>query len=403
MKRTNHTTRRVITTLLATMVLAAVPSIALAQTGDSAPAQGETESSADVRHSVAELPRSIEANKERIFAAIKQRLETLDQLSQTVASNDHITADHATRLQNEYREVAQILEEARGAVEEAETAKELREAVSEAFSEALVFPLRRPKTRLVLQSHSMVAKSKGMAGFGEHLESIMERLAENGHDMAAAQAALDGATSLIDEGRAIAAPVAENVIDLDPKDWPDSATKSALNQGHTDLQNAKQQLKRAQEQIQATVSVIKETMPKGEETHPCRLPRAKKDLKKNCPSALKIAPTSVDGENSPRPLKISPSRIPGSTGPSIGHLKAGDNENSPRPLKISPSRIPGSAGPSIGYLQDGIAKKKIPQERSNFPGCSFANSQWTKSSPYSAPICPSDIWKHRPTSRIPRS
>ena len=373
MKRTNHTTRRVITTLLATMVLAAVPSIALAQTGDSAPAQGETESSADVRHSVAELPRSIEANKERIFAAIKQRLETLDQLSQTVASNDHITADHATRLQNEYREVAQILEEARGAVEEAETAKELREAVSEAFSEALVFPLRRPKTRLVLQSHSMVAKSKGMAGFGEHLESIMERLAENGHDMAAAQAALDGATSLIDEGRAIAAPVAENVIDLDPKDWPDSATKSALNQGHTDLQNAKQQLKRAQEQIQATVSVIKETMPKGEETHPCRLPRAKKDLKKNCPSALKIAPTSVDGENSPRPLKISP------------------------------SRIPGSAGPSIGYLQDGIAKKKIPQERSNFPGCSFANSQWTKSSPYSAPICPSDIWKHRPTSRIPRS
>lgn len=240
---------------VAVLVLAAAPGVAWAQTDDPTPDRS-TDRVVDDRPL---RDRDIDAVKQRIVAAIERRLDALERMSTVVAENEHISANHAAHLQNDYREAERILEDALAAVEDAETLAELREVVPQAFEETLVFALLRPKTSLVIGSHSMVAVGEHMAGFAEILQSIIDRLSERGLDMSEAQATLDAMTGHLADAEALAEPVAGNVVDLDQADWPDPA-KAALEQGRTDLQGAREALRQARGEARDTILAIREAL-----------------------------------------------------------------------------------------------------------------------------------------------
>lgn len=257
MRTLTATTRRLLAIGIAASILAAIPGTAFAQT-DSVPGPDRpaTDERVDDR---ARRDRDLDAVKERILNAIERRLEALARMAETVEGNEHVSANHAAHLQNDYREATRILEAAAEDVEDAETFAELREIVPAAFEETLVNALLKPKTALVLGSHTAVAATERMGIFADRLQDIIDRLAERGFEMEEAQAALDEMTALLAEAETSAEPVAENVVGLDPGDWPEPA-QSTLAGAHDDLQRARGHLRGAHQQAQETVQAIREAL-----------------------------------------------------------------------------------------------------------------------------------------------
>ena len=180
-------------------------------------------------------------------------------MSAKVDANEHVSSNHAAALQKDYKDAGKILEDAAEDVEDAETFEELREIVPEVFLETLVFALLAPKTGLVLGSHTMVAATDRMEDFADKLEEIIGFLAARGYDMTAAQAALEDMSDSVSSAEALAAPVADSVIDLDQDDWEEPA-KTTLEQGKNDLQGAREALREAHGHAQATVQAIREAL-----------------------------------------------------------------------------------------------------------------------------------------------
>lgn len=254
MNKKNRRMRYLAIAAVVAVMVAAVPGAALAQTDGDAPASDSSGRDRAVDRPVRD--RDLGTAKERILAAIEKRLEALERLSEGVAGNEHVPANHEAHLQNDYKEATKTLEGAAKDVEKAETLAELREAISGVFSETLVFALLAPKTHLVVRSHMTVAVTERVSGFTENLQGIIERLSEAGHDMTAAQAALNEANAFNADAAATAEPVADAVIDLDPEDWPDPA-QEALRQGRSDLEAARELLRQAREKIHETIAAIR--------------------------------------------------------------------------------------------------------------------------------------------------
>jgi hypothetical protein len=261
MKKKNHRMRFLAIAAVVAVMVAAVPGAALAQTDSDVPAADSSGRDRAVDRPLRD--RDLGTAKERIQAAIEKRLQALERMSEGVAGNEHIPANHEAHLQNDYREATRILEGAAQAVEDAETLAELREAISGAFSETLVFALLTPKTHLVVRSHMVVAISERVSGFTENLQGIIERLSEAGHDMTAAQTALNEAKAFNTDAGATAEPVAGTVIDLDPEDWPDPAQET-LRQGRSTLEAARELLRQTREKIQETIAAIRAALSSDE-------------------------------------------------------------------------------------------------------------------------------------------
>jgi hypothetical protein len=251
------TARRPLVVVLATMVLVAVPGTALAQT-DEAPETDRPTTDERVTDR-ADRDRDLESVKARILDAIERRLDALERMSATVDGNEHVGANHAAHLENDYREATRILEEAAEDAEDADTFAELRQIVPTAFQATLVNALLKPKTALVLGSHNAVAVAERMGIFADRLQDIIDRLTEHGFDMTEAQSSLDDMTGLLAAAEAAAEPVAGDVIGLDPDDWPEPA-QSMLRAARDDLQGAQEQLRGAHEQAHATVQAIREAL-----------------------------------------------------------------------------------------------------------------------------------------------
>ncbi len=256
MKTIAHKIRRPVTIVITVLVLASVPGVALAQSDEHVPPR-DRQATDQVTRDRPERDIDLDALKERILAAIEKRLEALDRLADTVDENEHLTKEHAKDLQDDYKDAKKTLEGAAKDVEKAETVAELREIVPGVFQETLVFALLGPKTHLVIASDTIVDAAERFAGFGEHLQAIIDRLRENGHDVTAAQAALDEMIALIEMAAETAGPVAGNVIDLDSTDWPDPA-KAALEKGHADVESARASLRNAREKAHQVLDLIRE-------------------------------------------------------------------------------------------------------------------------------------------------
>ena len=252
-------TRRVfrpITLIVALVLVMALPGAALAQTDEPEPRRDRplTDRAHDERPDW-----DLDEVKRRILNQIERRLDALERLSDAVDENEHVTAPHAAHLQNDFREATRILENAAEAVKEAESFEELREIVPGVFQETLVFALQRPKTHLVLGSDTMVDVAEHFTAFAERLQEIIDRLAASGHDATEAQAALDEMVALIEDAAATAGPVAGNVIGLDPEDWPEPA-QSVLEQGRSDLREARELLHQARGKAHEVISLIRELL-----------------------------------------------------------------------------------------------------------------------------------------------
>ena len=253
-----HKTRRVSIALAGVVLIAAMPDVALAQSDEPPPDSDRvvTDRASDVRP---DRDHDLESVKERILAQIDRRLAALDRMSEAVEANPHITKEHAKDLQDDYKDAEKILKDAAKELEKAETFEELREIVPEVFQETLVFALQAPKTHLVVASDTVVAVTGRLSGVAERLQEVVTRLSDAGKDMTAAQAALDEMTAAITSAAAVGGPVADNVIGLDPADWPDPA-QVILEQGRADIQEARGLLRSAHELLHEIVALIREAM-----------------------------------------------------------------------------------------------------------------------------------------------
>ena len=256
MRTTTHKILGPTAVLAAVVIFATMPGVALAQTDDRPPTDGiVTDRTAGDRPS---CDHDLGTLKERILEQIDRRLEALDRMSEAVDENEHVTKDHAKDLQDDYKDTKKILEDAAKDVEKAETLAELQEIAPEVFADTLVFALLAPKTHLVAASDRMVDAER-FTVLGEHIQTIIDRLADNGHDMSAAQAALDEMLRLVQVAADTAGPVADSVIGLDPSDWPDPA-KAALAQGKADLESARGSLGEARDNAHEVIRMIREIL-----------------------------------------------------------------------------------------------------------------------------------------------
>lgn len=257
MREPAHGIRRPTAVVAACIVFAAMPSVALAQTDEEPPPSDRTTTLALDDRAV--RSHDLGSAKERTLQAIDKRLEALERLSEAVVGKEHVRANHAAHLQIDYREATRILEEAADAVEGAQSFAELREIVPGVFGNTLVFALLRPKTHLVVASTSNVAIYERVDGFAKKLQITIDRLAARGHEMGTAQASLDEMVRLLDAAGALAEPIADAVIDLNPDDWPDPA-QAALEQGRADLEAAQELFREARVNAREVVTAIREAL-----------------------------------------------------------------------------------------------------------------------------------------------
>ena len=155
-----------------------MPGIALAQTDAPPP---ESDRAATDRTRNVRPDRGIDIVKARLIAQIERRLDALDRMSEAVEGIEHVTEEHAKALRDNYKDAEQILETALKDIEKAEIFEELREIVSAAFEDTLVFALLVRKTHLVVGSDSIVAITGRLDGVAEYSKKCPPRSSRQGH------------------------------------------------------------------------------------------------------------------------------------------------------------------------------------------------------------------------------
>jgi hypothetical protein len=221
--------------LMAVLMVAAVPAAALAQTDE--PATRDTVVSPDSGRDLSQL-------RERGLEAIERRLETIERLRQRIDDSDHLTGEHFGQLTAELARHEAGLEQLAREIEAAETGAELLAIAPKIVTEHRIYVLVVPKVAEVIGSDTGVA----FAARGEEVAGVLstwiERLADLGRDVSEAEAALAG-------------PVADEVIPLDPSDWPDPA-RVVLEDGRQDLEDARSEFRSARDAAKEVVAILRE-------------------------------------------------------------------------------------------------------------------------------------------------
>ena len=168
-----------------------------------------------------------------------------------------MTEEHAAALLGDIVSAREILRTGIPAVEAATTPEELRAIAPPIFESTLVFALLAPKTHEVAASDAVVAATPRFTEFGDKLQDALDRIAnETDVDTTEAQAKLDEMLRLVDQAAATGGPVAGNVIDLQPEDWPDPA-QTALREGRAALEDARGSLREARGLGQEVIEFIR--------------------------------------------------------------------------------------------------------------------------------------------------
>jgi hypothetical protein len=234
--------------LMAVLMVAAVPAAALAQTDE--PATRDTVVDPDSGRDLSQL-------RERGLEAIERRLETIERLRQRIDDSDHLTGEHFGQLTAELARHEAGLEQLAREIEAAETGAELLAIAPKIVTEHRIYVLVVPKVAEVIGSDTGVA----FAARGEEVAGVLstwiERLADLGRDVSEAEAALGRMEANLAEGLALAGPVADEVIPLDPSDWPDPA-RVVLEDGRQDLEDARSEFRSARDAAKEVVAILRE-------------------------------------------------------------------------------------------------------------------------------------------------
>ncbi|MDJ0925791.1 MAG: hypothetical protein QNJ77_14650 [Acidimicrobiia bacterium] len=244
--------KRTLFALLAAMVLAtAIPVTAGAQTESEVPRRD------DPAISDAALHDNFERARAHIVDQIERRLGALDRLVAKVESAQHMTETHAAALQEDVAAAREVLRAGLAAVQAVTTLEELREIAPPIFETTLVFALLAPKTHEVAASDTVVAASDRFTEFGSELQEALDRIArETDVDTSEAQEKLDEMLRLVEQAVATGGPVAEDVVGLQPEDWPDPA-QAALREGKAALDESREALREAHELAHQVVEFIR--------------------------------------------------------------------------------------------------------------------------------------------------
>ncbi len=214
--------------------LFAAPTAAFAQTDEAPEDRAQTvepgsERPEHGRHGIDEVKR-------RALAAIERRLETIERLTARVENSRHVTDDHESALVRDLTDAASSLRELATAIEAAETLRELLPLVEDIVTEHYVYVLLVPKVHEVITSDTMVFIGERLGQFADRLGAVIERLEAAGFDVAELERLLGEMERRIAEGVELAGPIADQVIDLQPEDWPEA--KETLRAGRAALHDA---------------------------------------------------------------------------------------------------------------------------------------------------------------------
>lgn len=236
--------------LIVALLVALVPTGAMAQTADEPPPRER------VAITDEEAAERLDTLKRRATSQIERRLDALSRLRGRIDSAGNLADSHARSLLDDVSAAEVALTAGVESVASATSVAELRQLVPGIFETTLVFALLGPKTHATIASDASAAAADRFDEVEVKLQTALDELAETGIDTAEAQADLDEMAQLVSDAVATAGPVADVVIVLQPSDWPDPA-QAELRQAKTTLGAARDQLSQARRLGQAVAQFIR--------------------------------------------------------------------------------------------------------------------------------------------------
>ena len=216
-------------------------------------AQAQSDEPPAVRQNATDTSARLETAKSRITAEIEKRLTALERLSARVVSARHVTAPHAATLLDEVVAADATLSAGVADIATAATLDELRAIAAPLFEETLVFALLVPKTKAVIAADAVGGLTDRYEETAANLQSELDRLAAAGIDINEPQTNLDNARRIVADVAAIAAPVADSVIDLQPGD----DFRAPLNEAISALRGVRAQLHEAKRWTRQVVAFVR--------------------------------------------------------------------------------------------------------------------------------------------------
>lgn len=232
------------TLLVALLIVGALPAVALAQ---EAPVEA------------GDALRIIERLKDRAEAAIENRLDTIERVSEALQDAEYLTEEHERVLLNELGSSSDGLTALGREIEAAETLAELGELIPKIFEDYRIYAIVVPKAPLVAVADAIEAASGRVEVVSEALQDAIDRVREAGFDTSEAEEALAALVASLGEATALAGPVPDKVLPLRPADWPDPA-QSVLEGAHGDLRSARDHLESAVRSAHETARILRDLL-----------------------------------------------------------------------------------------------------------------------------------------------
>jgi hypothetical protein len=243
--------KRMMTGLLAVSMLASMPGVAAAQ-------ESTTHRTVQTQGGAERVVDWVAKVKARALEAIDKRLVTIDELEAAINRSETITATHAEQLLAELAGSEAGLSSLAGQIRAGEDAETLWALVPQIFEDYRIYAVVAPKVRLVLGADGAGAVAGRLGRAADSLDTVIDRLADNGIDLEAARALLDEMTRLVESGAASAASVPGMVLDLTPADYPGST--EIIRSAHEVLQSAGSDLRAAGENAGEILRLIKDAV-----------------------------------------------------------------------------------------------------------------------------------------------
>lgn len=166
---------------------------------------------------------ALERVKAHAQTAVERRLNVLDRLTDAVAANDHISADHQSELLADYTAAEEGLTDLNAEIQVATTLAEVLDLTPKIATDYRAFLVIVPKSHGVLASEAVAAAGDRISEVGVELQEAIDRASDAEIDPSEAQALLDDALADGAAAASMADPVAEDVIGLTASDWPEPA------------------------------------------------------------------------------------------------------------------------------------------------------------------------------------
>lgn len=250
-------------TVVAMMLLGAmlVPSAALAQTDDPSTdraTQAEPVEQPDLARDTAERDLDLDRVKEHALEAIAKRVEALSKAIERLGENQHVTAEHARTLIDDYEFHIRGLEALVAPIEAAESLAELRPLVESIVHEHWVFALQIPKGALTVASDSIIDATGHFASAYERLSNVLAALAEQGIELPEAEELLAESERLTNASAELVTPIPDTVLAITVEEMPEA--RSTIEAAREDVRSAHANLVEARENVQEIIRIIKEVI-----------------------------------------------------------------------------------------------------------------------------------------------